>query len=504
NAVVYVVGPRVFERTGPISASEGRWGAGVSYHTGAPAANSASQAIDELTPFEVTLAGYGPSWVFVGVVTYDQDDQERGFHGQWHNVMVLSGTTFDPITVSVDGLAYRVSAEADDEGMVTTSVTRFADPNAEVDAVIQAKAMYAAGVRTQLLEGIFGRPALSGLPVTGALEAFSLPNPASDTLLSSLGDQYEDAVADLGLAEALAAGEAINPVTVEELVLDIAEASASRYRSLQFSWRSLQNRVGTGGALSFVEALTLHAQLGYVERIVSKAVDAGDAVRVARNAGQGWGDPGVEAMVDDLAQQVSCGSSAAALRSGLTRSGATDVEGLLNLDVEMRAALPVYGALAGSMLCAAGGAEAQTHQFENGLAIADSAEVLQLLGIDSAAAEGAAPPVRLRILARLTEDGRIEHAVEMPGGEQVLPSSRHLPADAPLDEWRISTDVEVDGQPIGKIRSRRLADGRMELGFLGADGQSVVPDIRYLPADMPSGVWLRSGEFAVPLVGVLE
>ncbi len=504
NAQAYVVGPRVFDITDPIAASEMRWGAGVSYHTGEPAANSASAAIDELTPFEVTLGSHGPSWIFVGVVTYDEDDEERGFHGQWHNLMVLSGTTFDAVTVSVDGLAYSVSAEADDEGMVTASVTRFANPDAEVDAVTQAKAMYTAGIRTQLLEGLFERPALSGLSVTGTLEAFSLPNPASDTLLASFGGQYENAVAELGLAESLAEGEAVNPVIVEELALDMAGTAAGRYLSFQSSWRTLQNRINAGGTLFFAEALTLHSQLGYVERMVAPAVAAGDAVRAARTAGRGWEDPGVEAMVDDLAEQVSCGSAAAALRSALAGADAAGVEGLLKLDVEMRAALPVYGALTGNMLCAAQGADDETLQFLNGLGVADSAEVLQLLGIASAAAEGAEPPVRLRILARLTEDGRIEHAVELPGGEQILPSSRHLPADAPLGEWRISTDVEVDGQPIGKIRSRRLADGRTELGFLSADVQSVVPDIRYLPADMPIGVWLRSGEFSISPVGVLE
>ena len=78
------------------------------------------------------------------------------------------------------------------------------------------------------------------------------------------------------------------------------------------------------------------------------------------------------------------------------------------------------------------------------------------------------------------------------------------PATPRLGEWRVSSDVEVDGQPIGKIRSRRLADGRTELGFLGAEGESVELDIRYLPADMPRGVWLRSGEIEVSPVGMLE
>jgi hypothetical protein len=63
----------------------------------------------------------------------------------------------------------------------------------------------------------------------------------------------------------------------------------------------------------------------------------------------------------------------------------------------------------------------------------------------------------------------------------------------------------VDGDPIGKIRSRRLADGRVELGFQSAGGRVVTADVRYVPADAPTGVWLRSGEVeAPPPVAMLE
>ena len=76
----------MYENTGLIAASEVRWGAGVSYHTGAPTASSASVAIAEVAPFEVTLGRTGPSWVFVAVITYDAVGDERGFHGQWRNL----------------------------------------------------------------------------------------------------------------------------------------------------------------------------------------------------------------------------------------------------------------------------------------------------------------------------------------------------------------------------------------------------------------------------------
>ena len=81
---------------------------------------------------------------------------------------------------------------------------------------------------------------------------------------------------------------------------------------------------------------------------------------------------------------------------------------------------------------------------------------------------------------------------------------RYLPADSPVDTWRISSDVEVDGNPIGKIRVRRLADGRFELGFLTSDGETISPDIRYVPTNVSTGVWLRSSEIEAPIVEALE
>ncbi len=117
--------------------------------------------------------------------------------------------------------------------------------------------------------------------------------------------------------------------------------------------------------------------------------------------------------------------------------------------------------------------------------------------------EVSAPMHQLRILARLAEDGRIELGVELADGEQILPTARHLPADTVVDEWRVSSDVELEENPIGRIRARRLDDGRVELGFLRADGEQVLPEIRYLPADIPAGVWSRSGEIEVPEAAVL-
>ena len=504
NAEIYVVGPRVYEGTDPIAASEMLWQAGVSYHTGAPTASSTSVSIDEVTPFEVTLGRPGPSWVFVAVITYDEDDEERGFHGQWQNVMVLSGTTFDAVTVGVEGAEYLVETEADADGLVTTTVSSVDDPEAEVEPSIRVKAIYAAGVQTQVLDGIFERTAVAELPVTGDSAPVDVESPSSRALLEQFADRYTSAIDESGLAETLAAKEALSPTDVEDLVLGLAGTASAEYVSLAASWNALQERTDDGESLSFVEAFALHSGLAYAERVISPAVAAGKIVEAARAAEAGWEDDGVQEMIDDLAQRTSCRNPGEGLREILTEMG-TDFDGIVRLDAEMRAASPTYGLARDAVLCAAASADDDNSLFLEGLGIADSSEILELFGYGQPAVTPDALPVhRLRIIAKLDEDGRIEHGVELSNGEQILPSGRHLSSDAPPGQWRISSDVEVDGHAIGRIRSRRLDDGRVELGFMDAAGGTITPDIRYLSADIPAGVWLRSGEIEVTQEPMLE
>ena len=210
-------------------------------------------------------------------------------------------------------------------------------------------------------------------------------------------------------------------------------------------------------------------------------------------------------MIDDLADEASCGHGASALSGALEEAGIEDVEGLMSLDTELRAALEVYGLANDAALCAAEDADAANTQFLRRLSIDDNEELRVMFGHEPAPGpEVSAPMHQLRILARLAEDGRIELGVELADGEQILPTARHLPADTVVDEWRVSSDVELEENPIGRIRARRLDDGRVELGFLRADGEQVLPEIRYLPADIPAGVWSRSGEIEVPEAAVLE
>ena len=497
RAAVYVVGPRVFDRTPITYGSEDRWQAGVSYHTGPRTATPISVAIDEVEAFEVTLNSTGPSWVFVAVDAHDGFGEEVAFHGIWRNLMVLSGLTFEPVMVSVDDSDYEVSARANAGGYVTTSVTSVADPGVAVDPEMRAKAIYAAGVRTQLLDGIFERPEIAALSATAEPEPVSVANPSSDALAEALGDQYANDVTASGLVDALGAGEVINPVTVEDMTLGAAQTAAARYASLVASWSALQERIDNGEALSFEEAFAVHSQLAYAESIIPSAVTAGEIVEAARAADMGWEAPEVQEMIAGLAQQASCGDEETTLSAALEEARVADVDALLALDDELRAVLPVYSLANDSARCAASDVDVVTSRLLQTLSIAGNDELLRLLMPRPSTVE-APVPHRLRIIAQLDENGRVEHGVELSNGEQVMPSARFLSPEAPVDTWLVSSDVEMDEKSIGNIRSRRLEDGRIELGFIDALGEEVEPEIRYIAANSPAGVWLRSGEIEAP------
>ena len=367
NAQLYVVGPRVFEINAPIHASEVIWASGASYHTGAQTANETSVALGEVAPFDVILRNPGPSWIFVGVVTEDEDGNERGFHGQWHNLVVLSGTTFDPITVRVNGLDYMVGAEADSDGMVTTTVSSVYDPEEAVEASLRAKAIYTAGVHTQVLEGIFERPAIVNLSVTGTSASAGVENPSSTALLEQFTDQYTGAITASGLPDVLAAKEALNPTTIEDVVLGLSRSASLEYVSLAASWSVLQDRINDDDPLSFESAFSLHSELAYAERVISPAVAAGRAVEEARAAELGWQDTAVQEMLDDLSRQASCRNPGSGLREVLEEMETTDLDEMLRLDTEMRAALPAYGFAKDAVLCAVAGADNHNTLFLAGL-----------------------------------------------------------------------------------------------------------------------------------------
>lgn len=497
-AVLYVVGSRVFDRTGPV---EGHWQAGVSYHTGSDAAGAASTSISDIVPFEVSFNRSGPLWLFVGIVTYDGADNEIGFHGLWHNLMVLDGPVFDPVDVRVDDTTYTVATVFDAEGEVTTDV--ISGTGSEVDRQVRRRAIYTAGVQTQLLDDVFERPGMAALS-EGSEGAKPAPVTVADLSTGALREGFAQryvSVADAsGMLESLAAGEALNPIEVEDSVLEAAEAASSEFAGMASSWRALQSRIEDGATLSFEEALQAHSQIAYAERVLAPAVAAGETVTAARAAETGWRDADVREMMADLA---SCRPGADALRDALETTDATNVDELLALDAEMRASRPIHGLAVDGALCAVERARAANLRFLQRLAISFSSEFRRALGLQT-------PPTprpeshRLRIVARLAEDGRFEHRVELADGRQIRPPQRFLGVDTSVGRWHVSGDVVVGVGSIGKIRARRVAGGRTEVGFLGADGETITPDLRYLPADPPVGVWFRSSEIEVPAAMVMD
>ena len=97
-----------------------------------------------------------------------------------------------------------------------------------------------------------------------------------------------------------------------------------------------------------------------------------------------------------------------------------------------------------------------------------------------------------RIVARRLADGRTEFGFRPEGGESVLPRSRFFPANARVGRWLQSSPVSVDGQEIGRINARLLADGRIEFALMPADSERILPRSRYFPATARVERWLRS------------
>ena len=494
SAVLYVIGPGVFERLGPVAE---HWQAGVSYHTGSQTASAGSTSISDVEPFEVRLHRSGPSWVFVAVVTYDRAGNEIGFHGLWQNLIVLGSAIFEPVDVRVDGARYTVTAVGHNDGEVTTEV--ISATGSDVDRQVRLRAIYTAGVLTQLLDGVFERPGISALSEGARRTPVTVADLSTGTLIEAFAQRYVSVARTSGIIDALAAGESLNPIRIEDSVLQAAGAASSEFAWMASSWRSLRNRINSGATLSFEEALEIHSQVSYAESVVTAAVTAGEIVTAARSAEEGWKDADVREM---MAAQSGCHPGADALRDALETTDGANVDDLLALDAEMRAIRPVHGLAVDGALCAVQTVRAANLRFLQRLGLY-SGELRRALGLGTPPAPDR-ESYRLRVVSRLDEDGRLEHGVELVGGRLILPPHRFLGVDAPAGRWHVSGDVEVEGGSIGRIRARLVAGGRIEVGFVGADGDPIAPGLRYLPADLPVGVWFRSSEIEVPTATLLD
>ena len=102
-----------------------------------------------------------------------------------------------------------------------------------------------------------------------------------------------------------------------------------------------------------------------------------------------------------------------------------------------------------------------------------------------------------RIVARRLDDGRTEFGWQPTGGARVLPTQRYFPTDAEVGRWLNSSPVEVEGEAIGRINARMLADGRIEFAFTPTDGERIEPSARYFPTNARINHWLRSTEITI-------
>ena len=108
------------------------------------------------------------------------------------------------------------------------------------------------------------------------------------------------------------------------------------------------------------------------------------------------------------------------------------------------------------------------------------------------------------IVARRLANGWIEFGFQPEHGARILPSSRFFPADARVDRWLVSSEVTFDGMVLGRVSARRLADGRIETGFIPAAGERLLPPARYLSRIPHVDSWLDSlltGDPSLPKSG---
>ena len=119
----------------------------------------------------------------------------------------------------------------------------------------------------------------------------------------------------------------------------------------------------------------------------------------------------------------------------------------------------------------------------------------------SAAAQEAGAGTEVRIVARLLDSGKIEFGLEQrradtTWGERQLPERRLFPADAAVDRWLWSEELDL-GFAAVRITARKLPDGDVEFGLQqrSADdtwGERLLPTRRFFPAEATVDEWLPS------------
>lgn len=487
-----------------LAVTESTWGAGSSYHTGDVVASESSESLAGVAAQEMMLDGSGRSWVLIALFILDEERRGVSYHSVWKHIDVIDGATFGPLRVRVDDSTFEVAAQSDEDGEVTRTVTDLADREAAVGSLQHRQAVFAAGVSSVLLSGVFDRPVISRLEelrtgtISGPGDPAAPTGPTPDSVRAAFARDYLATVTESGLAGSHAAGLLMDPARVEDLVLASAQNASQKYASLASNWRTLRSRLSGGAAISYAEALALLAQLRYAEGVLAAQIEAGELVRSARADDDGWDGPAA-GLLSEFAREATCFGSDRDLAETLALAGGADPAAALDLDAELRLALPLFGYSADNIQCAISEIDDDNEQLLRTLGISPF-QALQLPGYRfvSTAPADEPDPHRLRIIVRVHEDGRVEHAVQLANGRRILPQRRFLEADSQIGAQHSSSSVDISGQSVGVIRSYRDSEGRILLSFLASDGARIEPRVRILPADASVGVWLRSSQIEVP------
>lgn len=475
-------------RTRSIAADDGEielWDVGASYHTSESVAAFGSQEIPQLHPFRGAFRWRtGPTDVMLEVRLLDEDGDRIDRHFLARPIFVLSGFEYEALTVSVDDVDYQVAATADETGEVTTTVNAVGGEDEDtVDAEITARAIYAAGVRTQVLddfeettaalsasaESLLSKIGRGGQPLSDVPSAEA---PTLDALIETLNAAHSETLDQFGFD----ASQFLGANTAEAIVVRAGRAAAKRIEQLARSWGHL---MASDRVLSSEEALQVHSQLAFAEHVDVRLIEAAELLLMAREANDGWDDPAVEEARVAYARGIDCAPDARALAFG---------------DDVLRFNSLIYEHMLDRAYCGALAANDEHDHLLSGLDLERNPEIPEPEVVDQPVLD---PQIVVsRLLARVLDDGRIEFAVDLSNGVRVEPTQRKLQANSEIDRWLRTSPVMFQGEELGRIYARRLDDGLVQATFVpaGADMETTARWI--MPDDAPVDAWLISGVLA--------
>ena len=475
---------------------------GASYHSDESVQAFGSQSLSQLHPFDGLFRWRtGPTDVMLMVAVINDDFDTLAFHFLSRPILVLTGLEFDPVNVNVDGVEYQVSAIAAEDGEVTTEVTpaeersgetaetdeQAADASNEASSVdtevldpeIEARAIYAAGVRTQVLadfstvleslharaQSLFSRTGRGGLPLS---ELDDPSAPTMDALIQMLAAAHRETLNHAGFdPQQFQSADA-----AEEIVVLAGRAAAARIDGFVRAW---EQTTAERHVITPEEALQVHAELAAAQGIDSHLVAAAELVLMKREAAGGWSDPVVEARLEEFGEGIECRADDSALDLG---------------DEALRAQSTIYDLMLDRAFCGAANAGNDHDLLLTGLGLDANPAIPE----PEASEEPPAAPVITvtRLLARVLADGQVEFAADLSNGERALPSRRQLPVDVTADRWLRTGAVTHNEQELGRVHARRLSNGLVQATYVPA-GQSIDDTSRWVvPANAPINAWLAS------------